>query len=327
MPPTVSFVIPTFHRPDALRATLDAVLAVDYPPDACEVIVVDNAEDLATERMVRAYMGGTIPVFYEAEARGGSARARNHGARVAAGELLILLDDDILVESSHVRQHLETRERYGDCLIGGTWKFAPETVKALKRTPFGRYRSALDDRFRGTPDGRQLDRHCWQVDGLAACNLLISRDLFWQLRGFDEEFPFAGAEDRDFSMRAIQAGRQLIRDDANRLLHNDQTVTLQQFCLREERSAQTAAVLARKHPQDERGRSFAAVNGPISLRDPIGLTAKKLVKLALAPSPVIRLLHATVPMAERLPLSPRTMGQVYSRLIGVHIFRGFRSQL
>ena len=97
MQPSVSFVIPTFRRPDALRATLDAVLAVEYPPGLCEVIVVDNAADAATEAVVRGYAGVAIPVRYVAESRGGSATARNQGARVATGELLILLDDDILV--------------------------------------------------------------------------------------------------------------------------------------------------------------------------------------------------------------------------------------
>ena len=327
MQPSVSFVIPTFRRPDALRATLDAVLAVEYPPGLCEVIVVDNAADAATEAVVRGYAGVAIPVRYVAESRGGSATARNQGARVATGELLILLDDDILVEPSHVRLHLQARERYGDGAVGGNWQFAPSTLEALTGTPFGRYRIALDQRFRGSPHGRRLDQNRWEVDVLAACNLMISRALFWDLGGFDEEFPFAGAEDREFSMRATRAGCQLIRDDGIRLLHNDQTITLEQFCLREERSAQTIAVLARKHPRSEVADNFAAVNGPIAPSDPVRLIVKKLIKQVLATEPLTRALHATVHTLERLPLSEQAMRRLYSGLVGVHILRGFRSQL
>jgi GT2 family glycosyltransferase len=327
MPPTVSFVIPTFRRPDALRATLDAVLGVEYPAELCQVIVVDNAPDAATETVVRSYSGLAIPVRYEVESRGGSATARNHGARVADGELLIFCDDDIVVEPSHVRRHLQAREQHGDGLVSGNWHFAPETLAALMRTPFGRYRIALDQRFRGSPDGVQLDENRWQVEALAACNLMISRALFWDVGGFDEDFPFAGVEDREFSMRATESGARLIRDDGIRLLHNDQTITLEQFCLREERSARTIAVLARKHPESERSRTFAAVNGPIALRDPFGVTVKKLLKVMLETPPMMRLLHAGVRASERLGLGEPAMGRLYSGLVGIHIFRGFRSEL
>ena len=326
MPPSVSFVIPTFRRPAALRATLDAVLAVEHPAELCEVVVVDNAGDGTAEEVVRHYAGSAMAVRCVAQPRGGSARARNHGARVADGELLILLDDDILVEPSHIRRHLEVRSRYGDGLAGGNWEFAPDTLEALGRTQFGRYRVALDRMFRGSPDGRQLDQDRWQVQALAACNLAISRRLFWELGGFDEEFPFAGVEDREFSMRATEAGCRLIRDDSIRLLHNDQTITLEQFCLREERSAQTMAVLARNHPDSERGRTFAAVNGPIARGEPVAVTAKKLTKRALATAPLIRLLHGTVHALERFRLGERAMARLYSGVVGVHIFRGFRRE-
>jgi hypothetical protein len=156
---------------------------------------------------------------------------------------------------------------------------------------------------------------------------MISRALFWDVGGFDEDFPFAGVEDREFSMRATESGARLIRDDGIRLLHNDQTITLEQFCLREERSARTIAVLARKHPESERSRTFAAVNGPIALRDPFGVTVKKLLKVMLETPPMMRLLHAGVRASERLGLGEPAMGRLYSGLVGIHIFRGFRSEL
>ncbi len=290
----------------------------------CEVIVVDNAGDEGSEAEVRSYASSAVPVRYVAQASGGSARARNHGARIASGELLILLDDDIVVEPTHIRRHLDTREQYGDCVAGGNWEFAADTLAALQRTPFGRYRVALDHRFRGAPDGRQLDHDRWAVEALAACNLVISRRLFWELGGFDEEFPFAGVEDREFSMRATAAGCQLIRDDAVALLHNDQTITLGQFCLREERSAQTIAVLARKHPDAERSQAFTRVNGPVAGDRP-AMIAKKQFKRLLATPPLISLLHGTVHVAEKLGLGERAMGRLYSGVVGVHIFRGFRS--
>ena len=325
MPPSVSFVIPTFRRPDALRTTLDAVLAVEYPSELCEVIVVDNAGDEATEAVVRSYceVADTRALRGRRPAAARRARATTApGSR--AGELLILCDDDIVVEPSHVRTHLDTREQYGDCLAGGNWDFAPSTLAALQGDAVRPLPLALDRRFHGVPDGRQLDGDRWEVEALR------------RLQPGDLAAPVLGArrirrgvsvrrvEDREFSMRAIRAGGRVIRDDGIRLLHNDQTITFEQFCLREERSAQTIAVLARKHPDAERSRTFTAVNGPITDGDRPVAIAKKLFKRLLATPPLISCCTDGARRREARAWRP-DMGRLYSGVVGVHIFRGFRS--
>jgi GT2 family glycosyltransferase len=321
---TVSFVIPTHRRPDALRQTLARITLVEHPPDALEVIVVDNAGERATEQVVAAFVAGSVPVRYERSPEGGAAAARNHGARVAGGELLILLDDDVLIEPSHVRRHLELRQRYGDCVSGGDLRLSEEVVDALQRTPFGRFRLALERRYRAGEPGEPLGAERRQVPMLASCDLAIARERFLALGGFDERFPYAGVEDRELSTRMCDAGLRLIRDDSIHLAHNDRRLTLEQFCAREERSAATVAVLARIHPEADRGREFAAVNGPVSRADRPGLVARKLVKRALAVPPVtavaFRVVHAISRVAPDRMLIP-----MYQALIGAHIQRGFRS--
>jgi GT2 family glycosyltransferase len=324
IPPDVSFVVPTFRRPDALAPTLDALAKLDYPADRYEVIVVDNADDEATAWVVRS----RPRVRYEVERKPGAAAARNRGARMAEGRLLIFCDDDILVEPDHVRLALQTHERSGDGLVNGHWHFSPQTIEALRRTPFGRYRLALEEHFRTASTGaRQLNDGCWEMPAVSACNLAVSRERFWRLGGFDEEFPFAGAEDQEFSIRARAAGLRLIRNDKIALLHNDQTITFEQFCAREERSAQTAAVLATKQPGWGYGRAFLAVNGPLRRSDPPAVALKKLVKGWLALPLPLRLTHQAVRIAERARLPDRALARIYSGVVGVHILRGFRQVL
>jgi len=322
---TVSFVIPTHRRPDALRQTLERVTRVEHPPDALEVIVVDNAGERATEQVVAAFGAGPVPVRYERAPAGGAAAARNHGARVAGGELLILLDDDVLIEPSHVRRHLELRQRYGDCVSGGALRMSEEVVEALQPTPFGRFRLALERRYRAGEPGEPLEAERRQVPMLASCDLAIARERFLELGGFDERFPYAGVEDRELSMRMRSAGLRLIRDDSIRLAHNDRRLTLEQFCAREERSAATVAVLARIHPDADRGRAFAAVNGPVSRGDPPGLVARKLVKRALVVPPVTAAAFRAVQAISRVA-PDAVLARLYDALIGAHIQRGFRSE-
>jgi GT2 family glycosyltransferase len=319
----VTFVIPTYRRPDALRQTLERVTVVEHPPDALEVIVVDNAGERATQQVVAAFGAGSVPVRYERAPEGGAAAARNHGARVARGELLILLDDDILIEPSHVARHLELRSQYGDCVSGGDWRLSDETVTALQRTPFGRFRLELDRRYRGEEPGERLDSDRCEVPMLAACNLALVRDRFLELGGFDERFPYAGVEDRELSMRMRVAGLRLIRDDSIRMVHNDQLLTLEQFCAREQRSAATVAVLARIHPEADRGRAFAAVNGHVSRADPPGLVARKLVKRALVGRAAVATTRRALRTVEPV-LSDRVLARLYAALVGVYIQQGFR---
>jgi len=320
---TVSFVIPTHRRPDALRQTLERVTAVEHPHDALEVVVVDNAGEPATEQVVAALGAGPVPVRYEYAPAGGAAAARNRGAAVASGRLLIFCDDDIIVEPSHVRRQLELQRLHPGCVGGGDWELGEAVRAQWATTPFGRYRLALQRSWREQSVGTRLDDHRLVVRTLAACNLAIERRRFLELGGFDERFPYAGAEDAEFSARARSDGCLLILDESVRLRHNDQHVSLAQFCERERRSAATRAVLYALQQDDPIARGFATVNGPISLRDPNALIAKKLVKRALAAPRLAGLMTAGLGALEPV-LSDHALARLYAAAVGVHIQQGFR---
>jgi GT2 family glycosyltransferase len=95
--PFVSVVIATRDRPEALRRTLDSVLALRY--DAFEVIVVDNASATGeTADVVSSYMQNDARVRYIFEARPGLAHAHNTGFQIAVGSIVAFTDDDVVVD-------------------------------------------------------------------------------------------------------------------------------------------------------------------------------------------------------------------------------------
>src|SRR5262245_49086877 len=53
--PTFSLVIPTHNRADSLRRTLDSALALEYPPELLEVLVVENASTDATRAVTAEF--------------------------------------------------------------------------------------------------------------------------------------------------------------------------------------------------------------------------------------------------------------------------------
>jgi GT2 family glycosyltransferase len=325
---SVSVVVPTRGRPDTLVQLLDSVIAAEHPSERLQLIVVDDSGgDSRTAQVVRARESARVAPVLVSQDNRGAAAARNRGARMAEGDILLFCDDDIVVGRDHLRLHLDSQEEYPGALVNGVSQFGPSTLTRLASTPFGRYRIKLEAEFETEADGRPLSGGRVETRFVSARNLSLRRDLFWEVGGFDEAFPFAGAEDQDLSIRARIRGSVLIRDHRIRVVNNESIVTFPQFCRREERSAQTMVVLARKRPAEAAGRPIITRNGPIARPDPASLIAAKLLKSAASRPVPLRAIHAMASWLERLNVPDRTLWPCYRRILALHVFRGVRTAL
>jgi glycosyltransferase involved in cell wall biosynthesis len=97
--PFVSVVVPTYNRSAVLTDCLRSLLALDHPGDRYEIIVVDAAcTDDTPERMKPLAESSEAPaVRYLRNVSRDANSARNSGIAVAKGELVALIDDDVLV--------------------------------------------------------------------------------------------------------------------------------------------------------------------------------------------------------------------------------------
>jgi len=111
----VSVVIPTFNREKLLSQTLDALAqqagGIDY-----EVIFVnngssDNSFALLQERA--RTQPNRFRAYYIAPT-GGPSAPRNHGIRYAKGEIVVILDDDVIPEPDLVFLHWDFHQRHPD---------------------------------------------------------------------------------------------------------------------------------------------------------------------------------------------------------------------
>jgi cellulose synthase/poly-beta-1,6-N-acetylglucosamine synthase-like glycosyltransferase len=97
---TLSIIIPAYNVESSIGACLDALLA-QTTPAACEIIVVDDGScdstrSVAAQRDVRVI----------AQQNAGAAAARNTGAQMAHGEIILFLDGDCIPESNWVQAML-----------------------------------------------------------------------------------------------------------------------------------------------------------------------------------------------------------------------------
>ena len=118
--PYVSVVICTHNRSTYLRQACDAILAADYPSDAFELLVVNNASTDDTPR-IAAQIAQERPdaVRVVDERRLGLSSARNAGIRHSRGDLIVFADDDAFPDRGWLHAMAEALRQDGVLVAGG----------------------------------------------------------------------------------------------------------------------------------------------------------------------------------------------------------------
>jgi Predicted glycosyltransferases len=197
-----SVVIPTYQRRELVTAAVDALAALDEPP--LEVIVVVDGSTDGTAQALAA-LQTPFPLRVVEQPNAGASRARNHGAGLAQGELLLFLDDDMIAAPGLLAELRRCHENGADAVLGHipVWPDGPRTF--LSR---GLDRWAADRRRRLIDNGGQLTSN-----DLLTGQLSVRRAVFESLGGFDERFTRDGTfgrEDTDFGRRLIDEGHHAV---------------------------------------------------------------------------------------------------------------------
>lgn len=95
-----SIVVPTYNEEHDIAATLDTLVALDWPD--FEILVVDDSTD-RTPEIVRAYGRQGVRLI-RPEVREGRCGARNLGILQAAGEVVVVLNADVRLPESFLRR-------------------------------------------------------------------------------------------------------------------------------------------------------------------------------------------------------------------------------
>ncbi len=93
---TVSVIIPTHNRPQLLSRALESVCEQTRLPE--QVVVVDDASEVSyrgiLDRLSNLMEGRAELIYHRLERGAGGSAARNLGAELSRGEILMFLDDD-----------------------------------------------------------------------------------------------------------------------------------------------------------------------------------------------------------------------------------------
>ena len=186
--PSLAVVIPTLGRP-TLSDQLEA-LSSCWWSQPWEIIVADNSADLRSRSTCDEW-AERLPQLRHIDASGrpGRSYATNIGARHAAAPNLLFVDDD---DEAHEGIIVE---RVGDALVAGA-RVVVFNLDVCSLNASHVWRSCD---HRQLESERPMFRSIPAVWGCAG----IERDVFLDVGGFDESFPYA--EDLEFSIRLHEA--------------------------------------------------------------------------------------------------------------------------
>ncbi|WP_227357666.1 glycosyltransferase family 2 protein [Haladaptatus salinisoli] len=205
MAPSVSVIVPTYNRADALPRTIESVLSQTL--ENLELIIVDDASEDNTEDVVASYDDERIQ-FIQHEINKGASAARNTGIEHADGEYMAFLDSDDVWLPTKLEKQVLTLELRSDDWVAAYCE--AETVRPGGQSPLVRWVTRLISRrnkTEGAEGGKELIGLILSDDlhTSAGSSLLVKSDVVRTIDGFDESFN--RFQDPEFLIRVLKHGK------------------------------------------------------------------------------------------------------------------------
>jgi cellulose synthase/poly-beta-1,6-N-acetylglucosamine synthase-like glycosyltransferase len=112
--PFISITVPAYNEERAIRATIENLLACDYPADQREILVVSDASTDGTDAIVREYAARGVTLLRLPE-RGGKTAAENAAGSAVRGAIVINTDASVRVERHSLKPLVRM---FGDPTVG-----------------------------------------------------------------------------------------------------------------------------------------------------------------------------------------------------------------
>jgi GT2 family glycosyltransferase len=225
-----SLGIPTYNRPHDLRRCLDSILKQTVLP--LEVLIIDDGElsDKYIKEIEEIFKKSEVNLIYSKKdhirEKRGSSESRNKALRIARGDILFILDDDVILDKNFIKKIMKIwNENKNKKLIGVGGIITNNRKKNRIEKIFNKifilesqHKWDVNDiGFQIWDDGISEKIKCFYVHG-GVCS--YDKNLVQKL-GFST---FGGGrtalEDVDFCLRAKKEGYFFILNPEAKVIHN-----------------------------------------------------------------------------------------------------------
>lgn len=318
--PDLSVIIPTYNRSQSLGITLDSLQHQSLCPARYEVIVVDDGSH--EKRPPEQSPKFSFVYRYIRQSNMGSAGARNTGAKLAKGQYLVFIDDDMTLASDYLAALLEEHKAYPRIIAMGTlFLELPREASVFAQTYASEFAQKVDLNKGATVDFTSCTTN----------NLSVGRPEFLEI-GLFRDVAGDGRTlwgDVDFGYRAKKIGFRFRMSGKAICYHRDYSAwNLETAMDRSYETGLTAAVLAMRTPDVIENLPMFSDKVPIQAQqDSLRLIARKLVRRTASSKSALSSYRRAIQFLESVSPGSRFLKVLYRLCIGSELLRGYAEGL
>jgi GT2 family glycosyltransferase/glycosyltransferase involved in cell wall biosynthesis len=212
--PKVSVVIPVYNQLDYTLACLHSIRK-NLPLVSIEILIVDDCSADNTQ----AVLGGVEGIKYIRNRENlGFLRSCNLAVKSAVGEYVFFLNNDTTVRDGWLDELVKIFDNRPDAGLVGSKLIYPdgrlqEAGGIVWQDGSGWNYGKLDDPLK--PEYNYVK----EVDYVSGAAIMVSRDLFIAMEGFDERYAPAYYEDTDLAFEIRKLGKKVYYQPSSVIVH------------------------------------------------------------------------------------------------------------
>jgi len=208
--PSMSVVAPTYHRRQALERFVEPLLADDAVDEL--VMAVDGSDDGSVQWLSARAARDPRLVVLDLPNRGAGA-TRQAGIEAARGDVVLLLDDDVIASpglvTGHARHHCDGERKLVLGYMPNSWEALPAGRRGIARI----YRRAYESHVE-----KYVEDPLFVLHGFWGGNFSMPRRDFLEV-GMEQLAVKRGQDDREFGIRCLKAGIRGVFDPSLSATH------------------------------------------------------------------------------------------------------------
>jgi glycosyltransferase involved in cell wall biosynthesis len=201
--PLVSIVVPVYNGERTIEACIKSIIALSFPRDDFELLLIDNASTDRTASILERYRDHAVVLH---ETMRGPAAARNRGLSNAKGDVVAFTDADCIVDSNWLSRVLAPLDDPSVGIVGGT-------IRSVQPS------NAISE-FGERIHDHQLAIEYYTPPYAITMNWASPRSVLEKVGYFDESL--LRCEDCDLSFRIVAAGYRIVHEPTAVVYHRNE---------------------------------------------------------------------------------------------------------
>ncbi len=201
--PRVSIIVPVYNGEITIEDCIESILALSFPRDDVELLLIDNASSDNTSSILERYRDRAVVLH---ETKRGPAAARNRGLSSAKGDIVAFTDADCVVDRDWLTRIIAPLRDPLVGIVGGTI-LATKPCNAIAEF------------------GERIHDHRMAIEYYSppyaiTMSWASPRSIFEKVGLFDEDL--LRCEDCDLSYRIVGAGYSIVHEPAAVVYHRNE---------------------------------------------------------------------------------------------------------